>query len=93
MVSTRAPSREYLPDTGCPGGCKRSLECHLAVCIYDETPQGGPGRGQTWDRRHPSVVERRQRARALHADGALIGDIAAELRVSKRTIFRLLAQS
>jgi hypothetical protein len=75
------PEHTHYADTGCDvhPSC---LTCPLVRCRYDEP--GGARKLQA-DQRDASIV-------VLQREGASIDAIAAQIRVSRRTVFRVLAR-
>ena len=84
LQRTRAdnlPEGTRYPDTGCPGGCDISLKCDLPLCIYDN-----PG----WHER-AIRAERNRNILRLRIIGQTALEIAANLGISSRTVYRVLS--
>lgn len=75
-----------MADTGCHLH-PHCLSCPLAVCIYDEEPSQS-----SWDRRHPDAAIRRNAVNAMHKAGSDVRAIASTLKITVRSVYRLLAQ-
>jgi hypothetical protein len=88
LLGERAPRRDALPehtsyaDTGCDihANC---LTCPLVRCRYDEP---GGARKLLSDERDRTILDLRREGRPISA-------IASRFGVSRRTVFRVLAQS
>ena len=70
--------KSYYRDTGCPGGCEKSLECPLPQCRYDD-PCDFAGK----DLRNKEIRQERR-------SGARVVDLAVKWNLGKRTVHRIV---
>ncbi len=70
----------HFRDSGCEGGCDRSLECPLAVCVEDDHQA----------RRQRTIRAKYVEIRELRDGGASLEEIGAKMSLKRRQVERYL---